>query len=96
MDLYADDLADYIYQENDVDKKRALLLKVEAEIKFGYSVGAKQINFAVLVACDTEHGIAEQAVRIILFVLEAFDVVTVITVQPFARTCPYNAPFVNI
>ena len=33
MDLYADDLADYIYQENDVDKKRALLLKVEAEIK---------------------------------------------------------------
>lgn len=35
MDLYADDLADYIYQENDVDKKRALLLKVEAEIKKG-------------------------------------------------------------
>ena len=33
MDLYADDLADYIYQENDVDKKRALLLEVEAEIK---------------------------------------------------------------
>ena len=33
MDLYADDLTDYIYQENDVDKKRALLLEVEAEIK---------------------------------------------------------------
>ena len=33
MDLYADNLADYIYQENDVDKKRALLLEVEAEIK---------------------------------------------------------------
>ena len=32
MDLYADDL-NYIYQENDVDKKRALLLEVEAEIK---------------------------------------------------------------
>ena len=29
MDLYADNLADYIYQENDVDKKRALLLEVE-------------------------------------------------------------------
>ena len=69
---------------------------LSGHIKFGYSVGAKQINFAVLVACDTEHGIAEQAVRIILFELEAFDVVTVITVQPFARTCPYNAPFVNI
>ena len=33
MDLYAEDLTDYIYQENDVDKKRALLLEVEAEIK---------------------------------------------------------------
>ena len=33
MDLYADDLTDYIYQENDVDKKRALLLEVEAGIK---------------------------------------------------------------
>lgn len=33
MDLYAEDLADYIYQENNVDKKRALLLEVEAEIK---------------------------------------------------------------
>ena len=33
MDLYAENLADYIYQENDVDKKRALLLNVEAEIK---------------------------------------------------------------
>lgn len=33
MDLYADDLTDYIYQENDVDKKRALLLEVESEIK---------------------------------------------------------------
>ena len=33
MDLYAEDLTDYNYQENDVDKKRALLLKVEAEIK---------------------------------------------------------------
>ena len=30
MDLYAEDLADYIYQENDVDKKRTLLLEVEA------------------------------------------------------------------
>ena len=26
MDLYADDLTDYIYQENDVAKRRALLL----------------------------------------------------------------------
>lgn len=33
MDLYAEDLTDYIYQENDVDKKRALLLEGEAEIK---------------------------------------------------------------
>lgn len=33
MDLDAEDLADYIYQENNVDKKRALLLEVEAEIK---------------------------------------------------------------
>lgn len=33
MDLYAEDLADYIYQESDVDKKRVLLLEVEAEIK---------------------------------------------------------------
>ena len=33
MDLYAEDLTDYIYQENDVDKKQALLLEVEAEIK---------------------------------------------------------------
>ena len=33
MDLYAEDLTDYIYQENDVDKKRALLLEVEAGIK---------------------------------------------------------------
>lgn len=37
MDLYADDLADYIYQENDVDKKRALLLEVEAEIKSSWA-----------------------------------------------------------
>lgn len=33
MDLYADDLTDYIYQENDIKKKRALLCEVEAEIK---------------------------------------------------------------
>ena len=33
MDLYAEDLTDYIYQENDVNKKRALLLEVESEIK---------------------------------------------------------------
>ena len=33
MDLYAEDLTDYIYQENDVDKKQALLLEVEAKIK---------------------------------------------------------------
>lgn len=33
MDLYAEDLTDYIYQENNVEKKRALLLEVEAEIK---------------------------------------------------------------
>lgn len=33
MDLYAEDLTDYIYQENDANKKRALLLEVEAEIK---------------------------------------------------------------
>ena len=33
MDLYAEDLVDYIYQENDVNKKRTLLLEVEAEIK---------------------------------------------------------------
>ena len=33
MDLYAEDLTDYIYQENDAHKKRALLLEVEAEIK---------------------------------------------------------------
>lgn len=33
MDLYAEDLPDYIYQENDVNKKRALLLEVETEIK---------------------------------------------------------------
>ncbi len=33
MDLYAEDLTDYIYNENDVAKRRALLLEVEAEIK---------------------------------------------------------------
>ena len=33
MDLYAEDLTDYIYQENDVEKIRTLLLEVEAEIK---------------------------------------------------------------
>lgn len=33
MDLYAENLTDYIYREKDVDKKRILLLEVEAEIK---------------------------------------------------------------
>ncbi len=33
MDLYANDLTDYIYQENNIDEKRALLLEVEAKIK---------------------------------------------------------------
>ena len=33
MDLYANDLTDYIYQENDMKKKRALLCELEAEIK---------------------------------------------------------------
>lgn len=33
MDLYANDLTDYIYQENDTKKKRDLLCEVEAEIK---------------------------------------------------------------
>ena len=33
MDIYAEDLTDYIYNENDVAKRRALLLEVEAEIK---------------------------------------------------------------
>lgn len=27
MDLYADDLADYIYQENDVDKKTGIVIE---------------------------------------------------------------------
>ena len=41
MDLYADDLADYIYQENDVDKKRALLLEVASDFSLhGASVAA--------------------------------------------------------
>lgn len=52
----------------------------------------KQVNLPVLITCDTEYGIAEQTVRIILLELETFDIVTVITVQPFARTYPYNAP----
>lgn len=33
MDLYANDLTDYIYQENDMKKKRALLCELEAETK---------------------------------------------------------------
>lgn len=33
MDLYANDLTDYIYQENDMKKKRALLCELEAKIK---------------------------------------------------------------
>ena len=37
MDLYAEDLTDYIYQENDVDKKRALLLEVEAKSKSSWT-----------------------------------------------------------
>lgn len=56
----------------------------------------KQVNLPVLITCDTEYGIAEQTVRIILLELETFDIVTVITVQSFARTYPYNAPFVNV
>ena len=69
---------------------------MSGHVKFGYTVGAKQVNLPVLITCDTEYGIAEQTVRIILLELETFDIVTVITVQPFARTYPYNAPFVNV
>lgn len=69
---------------------------MSGHVKFGYTVGAKQVNLPVLITCDTEYGIAEQTVRIILLELETFDIVTVITVQSFARTYPYNAPFVNV
>ena len=46
---------------------------MSGHVKFGYTVGAKQVNLPVLITCDTEYGIAEQTVRIILLELETFD-----------------------
>ena len=57
---------------------------------------APEPNLPVLITCDTEYGIAEQTVRIILLELETFDIVTVIPVQSFTRADPYNSPFINI
>ena len=66
------------------------------QIELCYPVRTEQVYLPVFVSGDTQHCIAEQTVRIVFIKFETFDIVTVITVQPFARTYPYNAPFVNV
>ena len=59
-----------------------------SQVELGNPFGTEQVDFPVLVACHAEHGVAEKAVGIVFVQFVSLYIVSIVTVQTFARTNP--------
>ena len=56
----------------------------------------EQVDFSVLVACHTEHGVTEKAVGIVFVQFVSLYIVSIVTVQTFARSNPQDAVLIDV
>ena len=59
-----------------------------SQIELGNTFGTEQVDFSVLVACHAEHGVTEKAVGIVFVQFVSLYIVSIVTVQTFARSNP--------
>lgn len=59
-----------------------------SQVELGNTFGTEQIDFSVLVACHAEHGVTEKAVGIVFVQFVSLYIVSIVTVQTFARSNP--------
>lgn len=69
---------------------------VAADVEARHAFAAQQEQTALAVARDAQYGVAEQARRVALALLESLDPVAVVSVEPFARADPDESAFVAV
>jgi len=85
--LFSDEKAVFIIYAIDVSLQEGGEA-LGSQVELGNTFGTEQVDFSVLVACHTEHGVTEKAVGIVFVQFVSLYIVSIVTVQTFARSNP--------